>query len=1223
MAALALGWLVQTALAQPPSAPTGLTATATNALVNLRWNSVSGATNYVVGRSLTSGAETALATNVTATTYADATVANGTTYYYVVAAQGTGGQSANSSEVSATPEPPPGAPSGLTLAVGGSWLSLSWNVPTGAVSYYRVKRWVTGSTTTNIMLETAPYNTFSDFTVGAGTNYNYVVSAVGTGGESANSGSVTGSPTGAASGFVHPGGLHVLADYTRMATNVAAGNYPWFNSYNQMVAYAQAKTNWSAAPVGAIIRNSGGGNFSRSQQDALAIYFQALEYRITGNTNYANSAINLMNAWSGTLTNVTGDSNFALGAGLCGYEFACAGEELRGYAGWSAASQTAYKSMLANAFYAANNNFLTLHNGACNTHYWCNWDACNLASVIAISVFCDNPNMFSQAVTYFTNGIGNGNINLAVDFIHPNGLGQWQESGRDQAHTFDGINCEGLVCQVAWNQGVDLYGYDNNLYLRGLEYVCKYNLSNNVPYVHYQSCDSGSDQTVVSSASQGEFPYIWDMAYAHYVSLKGLAAPYTSKVAAWLRPDGGITDWNSPDWFGFTSLTFYIPPGATNAPPGGLTASVTGSQATLSWWGSASALNYNVKRGIVNSGPYTNLATVGPDNLYYVDTGLAGGVTYYYVVSANNPGGQTANSAPLAVTPNSRVSGPDDMVSGAVIGTPGSYAGNGTTIVNVFDGFLTSFFDGPDPTGDWAGLDLGAGVGCLVTNVNYCPRTGHGSRMVGGIFQGGNDPNFTDPVTLFTITATPVDATLVSQPITNSTAFRYLRYVGPANAYCDVGEVQFQGPTIGLTSPVSPTGLVATVTLSSQVNLAWYPSAAATSYNIKCSTNSAGPFTIVENTVGTPYTNFTASLPARGTNYYLVTALNSAGESPASIAVAVTPLPIYITNLVWSAAVNGNWDMVTTNWLFQGIPEAYQNANPVVFDDTASNSAVTISVPVSPESVIFNNSAKTYIVSGSAIAGTASLTMLGNGTTTLGGVTANTYSGGTVLANGALDVENTSVTPLGTGSLTFAGGVLENNGSTGVTLTNNVMLVANTTTHLHPSTSPASGPGLTLAGNLSGPGNIEVDGSGSPYDAFALSGANSGFTGTLTVDNSGNQRFEFASPSAGSANANWVFNSAGTDEQKFTFGGNNTISFGSLAGAGWLRNDVGPNVTTLRIGDLNTSTVFTGLMVGNGSAQFAVLKVGTGTLTMTGANSYSGPTTVSNGELVGRAAAGS
>lgn len=87
-----------------PAAPTGLTAIASDAKVDLTWGAVTEATSYNVYRSTTSGGTyTKIADNVTGTTYTDSSVTNGTTYYYVVTAVSTGGESANSNEVSATP----------------------------------------------------------------------------------------------------------------------------------------------------------------------------------------------------------------------------------------------------------------------------------------------------------------------------------------------------------------------------------------------------------------------------------------------------------------------------------------------------------------------------------------------------------------------------------------------------------------------------------------------------------------------------------------------------------------------------------------------------------------------------------------------------------------------------------------------------------------------------------------------------------------------------------------------------------------------------------------------------------------------------------------------------------------------------------------------------------------------------------------------------------------
>ncbi|MGE5325745.1 MAG: glycoside hydrolase family 44 protein, partial [Deltaproteobacteria bacterium] len=89
-----------------PSAPTGLAATAGNAQANLTWIASSGATSYRVKRSTTSGGPYTTVASPTTTSYTDTGLANGSTYYYVVSAVNAAGESANSTQVSATPAAP-------------------------------------------------------------------------------------------------------------------------------------------------------------------------------------------------------------------------------------------------------------------------------------------------------------------------------------------------------------------------------------------------------------------------------------------------------------------------------------------------------------------------------------------------------------------------------------------------------------------------------------------------------------------------------------------------------------------------------------------------------------------------------------------------------------------------------------------------------------------------------------------------------------------------------------------------------------------------------------------------------------------------------------------------------------------------------------------------------------------------------------------------------------
>ncbi|HEU6447322.1 MAG TPA: cellulase family glycosylhydrolase, partial [Verrucomicrobiae bacterium] len=102
-----------------PSAPTGLSATAGNAQVALSWTASTGASSYNVKRATVNGGPyTTIATGVASPTYTDSSLANGTTYYYVVSAVNSSGESANSDQVSATPSAPtlPAAPTSLTAS---------------------------------------------------------------------------------------------------------------------------------------------------------------------------------------------------------------------------------------------------------------------------------------------------------------------------------------------------------------------------------------------------------------------------------------------------------------------------------------------------------------------------------------------------------------------------------------------------------------------------------------------------------------------------------------------------------------------------------------------------------------------------------------------------------------------------------------------------------------------------------------------------------------------------------------------------------------------------------------------------------------------------------------------------------------------------------------------------------------------------------------------------
>ena len=91
-------------LVSAPSAPTGVTADAGNGQVSVSWTSVSDATSYNIYSSTTSGVTKLTGTKLTNGTspYSHTGLTNGTTYYYVVTAVNSYGESSESSQVSAT-----------------------------------------------------------------------------------------------------------------------------------------------------------------------------------------------------------------------------------------------------------------------------------------------------------------------------------------------------------------------------------------------------------------------------------------------------------------------------------------------------------------------------------------------------------------------------------------------------------------------------------------------------------------------------------------------------------------------------------------------------------------------------------------------------------------------------------------------------------------------------------------------------------------------------------------------------------------------------------------------------------------------------------------------------------------------------------------------------------------------------------------------------------------
>ena len=111
-----------------------------------------------------------------------------------------------------------------------------------------------------------------------------------------------------------------------------------------------------------------------------------------------------------------------------------------------------------------------------------------------------------------------------------------------------------------------------------------------------------------------------------------------------------------------------------------------------------------------------------------------------------------------------------------------------STYDKAFDGDPDTFFDFSQANGGYTGLDLGTAH--TVTQIRFIPRYGYSSRMVGGTFQGCTDGPATGCHPLATIDWTPT-ADWHVLTVTDPTAYRWVRYVGPDGGFCNVAEIQF------------------------------------------------------------------------------------------------------------------------------------------------------------------------------------------------------------------------------------------------------------------------------------------------------------------------------------------------------------------------------------------------------------------------------------------------
>lgn len=349
--------------------------------------------------------------------------------------------------------------------------------------------------------------------------------------------------------FIHPGILHTSEALAQIKTMVSEGKEPWKSGYglfnrDYRASYSY-KMNGPYEYVSRTGSNPGEPNLHKKEfeDDCLASYYNAIQWVITGDKRYATKSIEIMNGYSGMLKGII-NRDKELMSPLCGFMIVNAAELIRyNDAGWKETDITVFEKMIREVFYPVIENFATFANG--------NWDAACIKGMMAFSVFLNDKAMFDRAVNYYYKGEGNGRLTHYVI----NEAGQCQESGRDQGHTMFGLGCLAEACEVAYNQGLDLYGAEDNRLLNGFEYTAKYNLGFDVPFNEWLDRTGKYHHTKIASQDRGNWRGVFEIVLNHYQKRARLNPFYTRMAAEKLRPEGA--PWTA-DHPGYGTLLFSI-----------------------------------------------------------------------------------------------------------------------------------------------------------------------------------------------------------------------------------------------------------------------------------------------------------------------------------------------------------------------------------------------------------------------------------------------------------------------------------------------------------------------------------------------------------------------------------------------------------------------------------------------------------------------------------------
>ncbi|MDR1277858.1 MAG: alginate lyase family protein [Treponema sp.] len=348
------------------------------------------------------------------------------------------------------------------------------------------------------------------------------------------------------------------------------------SSWNSLRANSSAQHTYTLKGPYVYLARDGvyGSNKTNIETDFQAAYLNALMWMLTGDKRHAMKSFEILDAYSQTARGLKdgGTGDYRLMTGLQGAVFACAAELLKHgkdtvnhkSSGLTARQFVNIENSMRNVWIESMERFYAI---TPNTQG--NVGLIVTSAYMGMAIFLDDQEMYNKSLNFWLGGFDNGNL---ANYVHPV-TGQTQETKRDQGHAVLGIMKLGMVCEMAYKQGDDVYtAFDSSLW-KGSEFTARYNTGDNNwthtpmefdPYSAWYYFDPNWDDVSghnpeniygnligvgsPGSGSRGSGKPAFETVYNHYHRRRGFSMPWTE---SYLTRDGEQYDGSdSPPAYG-------------------------------------------------------------------------------------------------------------------------------------------------------------------------------------------------------------------------------------------------------------------------------------------------------------------------------------------------------------------------------------------------------------------------------------------------------------------------------------------------------------------------------------------------------------------------------------------------------------------------------------------------------------------------------------------------